>query len=155
MGIRLSNVNKLRVINNDIYFKHSTAPTDPHKGILAEGCEELKIFDHLLIKNTVSFSPGTPESLIGIDLNQSPHSCIENNTLTNFGYGMQVTGNSVINSLYLNKFDEFVEGLQFKNGDIGAKVGTQSTAIPTNGNVMATNISFIKIADLASCFCNP
>lgn|GEM_PF-3497697 len=33
--------------------------------------------------------------------------------------------------------------------------GDPITIGSTNGNVMATNISFIKIADLASCFCNP
>jgi hypothetical protein len=136
IGIRLSNVNKLRVMDNEIYFNPSSAPAEPHKGILAEGCEELKIFNHANIENTTGFSSGIPERLIGIDLNQSPHSCIENNTLTNFGYGMQVTGNSVINSFYMNTFDEFIEGVHFNNGDIGAKVGTQSTINPNDGNVM-------------------
>ena len=63
-------------------------------------------------------------------------SCIELNDFIGLGYGMQIIGNSFVNSLYQNEFNQFDIGINFFSADIGPNVGTQSNTDPTEGNVM-------------------
>ena len=136
IGIRLSKLDHVKISNNKIYYHQATIPSHEHIGIWVENCENTNIGDENIIKNTSSFPSGSFGMLVGLHLHISAMSCIEKNDFIGLGYGMQVIGNSIINSLYQNDFDQFDIGINFISADIGPTVGTQSTIDPDDGNVM-------------------
>ncbi|MBK7965937.1 MAG: hypothetical protein IPK10_12075 [Bacteroidetes bacterium] len=123
IGIHLSRISNVNIKTNSIFFHLDASPTDPHLGIWLENCSEVKISDVNNIQNFTNFQQSNfVTGPTGLRLNDSPMSCIENNTFTQLGIGMHVTGQSIINSLYENIFNEFNEGIFLDNNPyIGSK----------------------------------
>ncbi|MBK7967057.1 MAG: T9SS type A sorting domain-containing protein [Bacteroidetes bacterium] len=137
IGIHLSRISNVNIKTNSILFHHDAAPNDPHLGIWLENCSEVRISDVNNIQNFTNFQQGTfGSSLTGLRLDASPMLCIENNTFTKLGIGMQVTGNSIINSLYQNIFTDFDAGINLSAANIGPNGGTENPLNLGSGNVM-------------------
>ena len=80
IGILLSHLDKIKVSGNKIRFNHASTPTEPHIGIWVENCLKTKIIDENVIQNISNFQFGSSGiQLIGLQLNQSAMSCIEEN----------------------------------------------------------------------------
>ncbi|MBL7925235.1 MAG: T9SS type A sorting domain-containing protein, partial [Bacteroidia bacterium] len=136
IGIRISMIDNVNIATNTIYFHQGSIPTDPYAGIWVENCNETKIVDINEVENISGLSAGSNNMLTGLKLDQSSLSCIEQNIFSELGFSMDVSGTSIISSLYQNQFYEFDAGIHFSLADIGPKVGTQSSSNPNDGNVM-------------------
>ncbi|MBL0097437.1 MAG: hypothetical protein IPP46_13845 [Bacteroidetes bacterium] len=137
IGIRLSQINSVKVETNDIFFTHNSAPTAQHLGIWAENCSELRIADFNKIDNYFpNFQAVLASMVTGLRLDASPFSCTEQNIFTRMSIGMHITGNSMFNSLYKNEFAEFDQGVFLDNTFIGSSIGTQDPPGSGSGNVM-------------------
>jgi hypothetical protein len=138
IGIRLSQINSVKVETNDIFFTHNSAPTAQHLGIWAENCSELRIADLNKIDNYFpNFQAVLGSMVTGLRLDASPFSCTEQNIFTRMSIGMHITGNSMFNSFYKNEFAEFDQGV-FLDSDpfIGSSIGTEDPNNAGEGNVM-------------------
>jgi hypothetical protein len=133
LGMVLSLVNKVDVNDNNILI-NKDAPGGVFKGIWAMGCDELRLKRNEI--SNVQSSSGFNASFIGLDLITSNNTCIEENQLNNCGYGIRFTLNSIVQSLFQNRMEEFDEGIHLDAADIGPTVGTEDPVNPGNGNVM-------------------
>ena len=134
IGIHLSSIALARVLNNSISFYHSTTPADNNRGIWSENSRDLEISGNTI--ENISSANGSDDLFVGMRINQSPGSCIENNAITNFGHGMSFFGQSFVYSLFSNTITDFDIGINLSNANIGLTVGTEDNQNPGNGNVM-------------------
>ncbi len=136
IGIRLSMLDRLILENNEINFHLSAVPNENYRGIWSQVCKNIKIQNVNEVTNQSGLVSNIANSLIGIRMDMSYGSCIEENTLENLGYGMSFSGNSAVYSLLQNNFNNYNQGIHLESADIGSKQGHEYTYSPGTGNVL-------------------
>jgi Secretion system C-terminal sorting domain len=137
IGIHLSSIALAKVLNNEINFHHSATPAYNNRGIWTENSRDLELSGNTI--ENISSTIGSGDLFVGLKMNQSPGSCIENNAITNFGHGMSFFGASYIYSLFSNEITDFDIGVNLTNANIGPTVGTEDVNNPGNDNVMGNS----------------
>jgi Secretion system C-terminal sorting domain len=135
IGIHLSSIALARVINNKISFYHTATPAFFTRGVWAENSRDLELSGNTI--ENISSTIGSGDLFVGLKMNQSPGSCIENNAITNFGHGISFFGESYLYSLFANTITDFDIGINLTNANIGPTVGTEDVNTPGNNNVMS------------------
>ncbi|MBP6512579.1 MAG: hypothetical protein KA347_07915, partial [Bacteroidia bacterium] len=136
IGIRLSMLDRVIIENNHIHFHLGAVPSENYRGIWSQVCKNIKIQNVNEVTNQSGLVSNITNSLIGIRMDMSYGSCIEENTLENLGYGMSFSGNSLVYSLFQNQFINYNEGIRLVVADIGAKQGYEFPVNSGTGNFL-------------------
>lgn len=121
IGIRVSNMERVRLLTNSINFDHSTAPSEVFSGILLQNCRQARLNGNEIENLNSGFPVGSKSSLVGLRVNESNNTCIENSTLSGLGFSMMFHGISVVNSLYENTMTNFDTSICLVTAEIGAQ----------------------------------
>lgn len=134
IGIRLANLQRIKVYENIINFNFSSSPTENFTGISLVESNYARLNLNRVINNSTFFPTGSNEFLKGLDVARSTNLCIERCTLNNLGIGMYFTDVCIVNSLYLNTFANYDTAIFLNTADIGAIQGRGSPQNIVLGN---------------------
>ncbi|MBK7965943.1 MAG: hypothetical protein IPK10_12105 [Bacteroidetes bacterium] len=107
IGIHMSNIEKIGISGNEIYFNHSSAPTDMFSGIYLQNCNNARLEKNKVENVNATHPVGSHTFLTGLRIHSSNNTCIENSELKNLGHSMEFEGESVVNSLFQNIITNF------------------------------------------------
>ncbi len=130
IGIRLANIfNTVSVEDNNFSFDFTGVPDDVNTGIWLMNCPKAKIAGNSI--ENIS-SPGNIEDfnqqLVGLNIQNSMLTCIDDQQLTYLGQPMRFFGNSNVQSLYNNSMDHFSNGVFLDRAEIGQIIPGVNTA---------------------------
>ena len=125
IGIRLANIEGAGIDGNEIYSNFSYAPSDYYTGIWLQGADGAKVIGNILANiNPPSTLYTLNDLLVGLRVDASQGTCIEQNSMEAMGQGMRFTGNSVVYSLFQNVMSDFDQGIWLNSADIGSSQGS-------------------------------
>ena len=136
IGIRAAKVEGINISNdNQINFNLATTPSGYYSGIWLQDCDRAKVIGNKL---TNISSPSTlytlNDLLVGLRIDESHGTCIEQNSMVAMGQGMRFSGNSIVYSLYNNVTNGFDQGVYLNAADIGSQQGWNGTYIKNDLN---------------------
>ncbi len=136
IGIRAAKVEGVNISSdNQVYFNLATSPSGYYSGIWLQDCDRAKVTGNKLVNISAPSTLYTlNDLLVGLRVDESHGTCIEQNSMESMGQGMRFSGNSIVYSLFSNVTNGFDQGIYLNFADIGSKQGLNGVYIKNDLN---------------------
>ncbi|MBP7166434.1 MAG: T9SS type A sorting domain-containing protein [Bacteroidia bacterium] len=124
IGIRIANIEGVEIEDNEIQFSLSNTPGFHYTGVWIENCRGANVKSNRILNiDPPNQLYQLEDLLVGLRVDNSHGTCIEQNNLEALGQGMRFSGNSIVYSLFRNTMSGFDQGVFLHSADIGLRQG--------------------------------